>query len=153
MGKNKGIVLGWNNVVQWIPTVLVIFALGGCVSCLVYSEQNIPYEERIDNITSVFWHQGNSFTFMIETPGTKENRMYRKYFQTYERDGYANIYFKYDIQEGQKMWAYFKGNCARSTMDTPYISYGEIHLRSVDDLNGADRNLGKFGKSTTRRVQ
>lgn len=106
-------------------------------------------EEQIDNVTRVFWHESNRYSFMVQDPATKHMRIIS--LPGYVCGDSKGIQIVPDVAASQQMRVqstikYVFGN-------PPCIVSMKIHVRSERDVGGGGWNHGKFGSGQTTVVQ
>ena len=101
---------------------------------------------RISNVVGVLMHEPGSYTLEVQNPGSPVvvNTWVRTYYGEY-----AQIVT--DAPNNEPMWA---------VLIIEHYSAGrvftrglELHVHTVQDVNGAGWNHGKFGSGQTTRIQ
>ena len=117
---------------MWIILGLVFLVMGGGV--LHHKELRKQKYNKTSEIKAAYMHEAGRYSIMVQDANTL----------SLVKLGYATI--KTDVTAGSNIWyeATYNGmnECVEST----------IHLHSVDDLNTAGWNHGKFGSGTTHRI-
>ncbi len=125
-----------------IGILLVLCAvISGCASQ--------PFEERVDDVVRVFWHERGRYSFHIQKDSSSE-------IEVYPADS-GTIKIIADVPTDQKMWMYVRGYSDGGWSCTGYNGehhgrcYGvfEIHVHSEQDIEGGGWNHGKFGSGNT----
>jgi hypothetical protein len=117
--------------------LLVVFLIFALLSC---SMKETRY--KIENVTRIFMHETNNFTFFVEKPGSSE---IEEIHISYARNKKLT-----DVPANKPMWVdVYKSST--SCGDEGY--YLEIHIHRVEDINPAGWNHGKFGKGQTTVVE
>lgn len=91
----------------------------------------------------LFFHERDFYSVLI----VKEDKtVEHKFFYTNQ---YNKITLICDVEKGDRMWfeEFKNGNWVERTLDVI------IHIHSVDDLNGAGWNHGKFGNGMTVPIE
>ena len=114
----------------------------GLVLCLIVlftGCNNIHTDKKIENVQAVFYHEPGN-TLLVNGKGAELKTI------TF-RD--AEITLFKDVPQGSTVWA----RVQRDGDDFNGIDERvEIHIHSVDDINGAGWNHGKFGSGTTTKI-
>lgn len=95
------------------------------------------------NIDRVFMHSGRKASFFSQ----KEDGSIDHTFL--EPTMHGTLKYFADVPRGEKMWA--KETIVRGNMSTTY--YVDIHLHSVDEVDGGEWNHGKHGSGTVSVVE
>ena len=92
----------------------------------------------------IFLHETNHYSvFTVEEDKKVTVKSFRSYIP------YGKITLFCDVEKGDRMWAeeWKNGNWVDATLDAA------IHIHSLDDLNGAGWNHGKFGNGMTVPIE
>jgi len=125
-------------------TVLLLLAV--CFIAYGCSENQDKTEERvIKNIVAVYWHEYNFYSFAVEH---EDSSISMESFGKYACSQGNIVKLFHDVPNEEKMWA--KAEIGTGHCDL--IKSLAIHLHSIEDINGAEWDNGKFGSGTTIRV-
>ncbi len=120
---------------------IMALALALAAGCTKYSD---PY--RVENVTRVLMHEPSRYTLLTALPdGRIEQHTYGGYGLCYKP---PDLY--HDVPPDKPIWAEL-----REANDgcTPCTYVASIHLHSVEEINGAGWNHGKFGNGQTTVVE
>lgn len=102
-----------------------------------------PKVEKKIFFDRIFLHETNHYSvFTVEEDKSVT-------FKSFHPFTYQKITLFCDVEKGDRMWAeeWKNGNWVDTTLDAA------IHIHSLDDLNGAGWNHGKFGNGMTVPIE
>ena len=117
-------------------SIVVIITILIC-SC---SCPDLDVKPQVTLCERVFMNESHRFTFLTDGR-LKEVRV---------NNFPADVKIVYDILPGESMFYSYQQYCSGGTTMTKWL---EIHVRSVNDINGGSWNHGKFGKGQTNVIQ
>ena len=123
-------------VIFWI--VFFCGAIGGCIWGMNFWTET-SYKSNCD---AVYFHEHGRYSVMVKDGKNVKN-------VTFPRNG-VKTFVTEGVPEGSNLWfevQYTENGCGNRR------GYVNIHIHSIDDLNTAGWNHGKFGKGQTHRVQ
>jgi len=65
-------------------------------------------------------------------------------------NGCEKIKIFYDVPKDEKMYLEYQKKCSGGNL---LMAWMEIHIHSIDEINGGGWNRGKFGKGQTNVIQ
>ena len=92
-------------------------------------------EKIVGNIQAIFYHEKGSYTLV--TNGERSQLVMTTFYG-------AKVTIFRDIPQNRDPWALVQKDGGEERV--------EIHIRSIDDINGAGWNHGKFGSGTTVKI-
>ena len=119
--------------------LFLIFCIG-----TYFSKTHIDIKEDIE---AAFYHQSGRYSVIVK--GENEELI------SVSMPNWLDIETKVftDVKEGEKNWyrvKYTRNNF--NGIESDESNLAEIHIKSVDDLNPADWNYGKFGSGKTEKI-
>jgi len=127
----------YSSLIFTFYCLLVIAVIGGCFYGI-----SMVKEERFEkeDVIAVYMHDAWHYSVLTEAGSNLVHRVF----------GSVKPEILRDVLDGSNMWyeAYYK-----ETYDHGGYEWLKIHIRSVDDINTAGWNHGKFGRGMTHRVQ
>ena len=122
-----------------VPVVMVLSLV---VACESNNFVDLP-DEKITNITRIFWNQRDLYTIFIKSDEEKEVTIKSIYTGSYNFESKVRIFV--DVPPNEKVWIYQKRVASRYAMTHPFATYLEIHLHDVQEIHsGTYRTQGKF---------
>lgn len=115
-------------------SALVIVLLAGC--------SEYPCESKNIQVERVFWHEGSRYSFVVKNSDGS--------MQMQTENSVYGVKIYQDVPVGESMRVELS-QCYMYDAKKSYRHYrrADIHLRSIEDLNGADWNHGKHGRGST----
>lgn len=100
-------------------------------------------ENVYTDVSRVFMHSWNTVSFFKQNPdGSIEHKFLRSHLR-------GNIRYFADVPKEEKMWA--KETVVEGSLETDI--YVEIHLHSIDEVDGGEWDHGKQGSGTVSVVE
>lgn len=105
-----------------------------------------PYDTHVEytNVVAVYYHEGNSYSI-----ATKTDHTISMTYLAADYDSQIDIFD--DVLNTNSM--YVVGNEHFNNGGVMDNSTWQIHIHSIDDINGAGWNHGKSGHGMTLRIQ
>ena len=140
------------NIVK-IAVITIIILMASLISYIVWDENqdtpSIAIEPVRINLERVLYNECHHYSILWKD----ENDLGHDLNITLgEKGRYADVIIKYDVPEGQPIWALVnRGKTPRGKIY--YTGGGEIHVRSGQNIGGGGWNHGKFGHGQTTVVE
>ncbi len=119
--------------------LLSILLLAFVCGCSEPTTKEVVYKD----IDRVFMHSWNRVSFFKQN---EDGSITHKFLYSY---GYGKIKYLADVPKDEKMWA--KETIIEGSMDKEI--HVEIHLHSVDEVDGGEWNHGKHGSGTVNVIE
>lgn len=119
----------------------IIGGLAGLSFLISSGMEKIITNETIENVQAVFYHENRHYTLMVQT-GSEIKPVSIYYIED------AKIFA--DVPKNEKMWAHVQG--LGNKMNGITSRKIKVHIHSIENINGAGWNHGKFGSGMTVRI-
>jgi hypothetical protein len=149
-----GFIMQYGGFVFWVIAVL------WCISSVYNDRQDEKnftpkiFKERIENVSAVYMHDVNEYSVAYSNSSTSTEVMTRRLpggnwrtFRDY-RDNEVRNFFKIfkDVPHDKSMWVYIVGTNSFRSPNNPYVWGVEIHVHSLNDLQGGGWTRHHHGK-------
>lgn len=126
---------------------LLLFCVVGYAIANIAEPDLTVHKEEIKNISRIFMHENCKYTFFISDGNLETMKTFHIH-----HGGTSNVRIVRDVESDKPMWAVLEYHDKWNRGDKDYFK-AEFHIRTVDDINGAGWNHGKFGRGTTNVLE
>jgi hypothetical protein len=108
--------------------------------------QDVHYKK--ETVEAVFYHNVNNYSVMVRDGNSLKP-------VSFPRTGALEVHLFDDVKAGEDMWyevSYVKSERDYMLNAKEHPGYLNIHIRGLEDLNGAGWNYGKIGNGMTIKI-
>lgn len=133
-----------SRIIERLMAITFLVAFFGSIFLACYdSFTNDEIHKKTEKIEAVYWHERNQYSVAVK----QGNKI--KMVMLPSRHG-IDLNIICDVASDESCWYEYNYKNNGYGGVTGFLN---IHIRSIDDINTADWNHGKFGSGKTQRIQ